>query len=471
MHSVRRGKAIQSLSGSDSSFLFVAKTLFYPVMSCVPLALAVSVTRPSGPYFILAALTSLVSNLILDIALIHAAENLDSIWADLIDILTRWLAVVLVVGAILYAGGILRSLDPRVVLVWSAVTPFALWLTLLTARISLNLANRNRRKSRKAVIVGASDVGLLLESILQQSPLLQTEMTGFFEDRSGERIPAGASNRILGRCDELAEYVRQSKTNLVYVTIPMSRQKRILDLLNALGDSTASVYFVPDLLTFNLIQGRIDTLEGLPLIAVCESPFIGLSGLIKRIMDLAISAALIIGTSPILAMVAIGVKMSSRGPVIFRQPRYGLDGRAIQVYKFRSMRVVEDGQQSYKQVTRKDPRVTRFGAFIRRASLDELPQLFNVLEGSMSLVGPRPHVVDVNERYRRLIPGYMVRHKVKPGITGLAQVNGFRGGDDIDSMSRRIECDLTYLKQWSIGLDISIILRTVLTVFADTKAY
>ena len=172
-----------------------------------------------------------------------------------------------------------------------------------------------------------------------------------------------------------------------------------------------------------------------------------------------------------LFLLALGVKLSSPGPVIFKQKRYGLDGKEILVYKFRSMTVTEDGVVQFTAVSRNVARVTRFGAFIRATSLDELPQLFNVLEGSMSLVGPRPHAVAVNEQYRRLISGYMVRHKVKPGITGWAQVNGFRGGDDLESMQRRVAADLEYLRNWSLGLDIAILFRTVALVWADRRAF
>ena len=176
-------------------------------------------------------------------------------------------------------------------------------------------------------------------------------------------------------------------------------------------------------------------------------------------------------SSPVLLLVALGVRISSPGPVIFRQRRYGLDGREILICKFRSLRVVENGDAQYTQVTRNDERLTAFGAFIRRTSLDELPQLFNVLAGTLSLVGPRPHAIAVNEQYRKLIPGYMIRHKVKPGITGLAQVNGFRGGDDLSSMSNRIRYDLEYLRNWSLMLDLAILLRTVTLVWRDGTAY
>ncbi len=251
----------------------------------------------------------------------------------------------------------------------------------------------------------------------------------------------------------------------------MTREARILELLETLHDSTVSIYFVPDVSVANLIQARVDFVNGIPVVGVCESPFYGVRGLAKRLCDIVLASAAIVLLSPVFLGVAIGVRRTGGAPVIFRQRRYGLDGKEIVVYKFRSMTVTEDGDHSYTQVIRNDSRVTPFGAFIRKTSLDELPQLFNVLEGSMSLVGPRPHAVAVNEQYRRLISGYMVRHKVKPGITGWAQVNGFRGGDDLESMQRRVAADLEYLRNWSLGLDIAILLRTLTLVWADRRAF
>jgi putative colanic acid biosysnthesis UDP-glucose lipid carrier transferase len=198
---------------------------------------------------------------------------------------------------------------------------------------------------------------------------------------------------------------------------------------------------------------------------VCETPFYGVNGLVKRISDIILASLIMVVISPLLAAVAIGVKMSSPGPILFKQRRYGLDGREIIVYKFRSMRVTEDGPV-VKQATKDDPRVTRFGAFIRKTSLDELPQFVNVLQGRMSIVGPRPHAVAHNEMYRKLIKSYMIRHKVKPGITGWAQVNGLRGETEtVEKMKARIEYDLDYLRHWSLRLDLSIIWKTIFVVF------
>jgi putative colanic acid biosynthesis UDP-glucose lipid carrier transferase len=206
-------------------------------------------------------------------------------------------------------------------------------------------------------------------------------------------------------------------------------------------------------------------------VALCETPFAGYRGAIKRAMDVSVALGALVVLSPLLLMVAMAVKMSSPGPAIFRQRRYGLDGREIIVYKFRTMKVTEDGARIV-QATRDDERVTRIGRVLRRYSLDELPQLLNVIQGRMSLIGPRPHAVAHNEEYRKLIKGYMIRHKVLPGITGLAQVNGCRGEtQSLEDMQARIRFDLEYLRRWSIGLDLQILLKTAAQLFTDKKAY
>jgi putative colanic acid biosysnthesis UDP-glucose lipid carrier transferase len=221
----------------------------------------------------------------------------------------------------------------------------------------------------------------------------------------------------------------------------------------------------------DLIQGRSDSICGLPVISVCETPFRGPAGAMKRVSDLVIAGVILLLLSPLMVAIALAVKLTSPGPVIFKQRRYGLDGEEIVIYKFRSMTVAEDGS-SIAQARKNDSRVTPLGAVLRKTSLDELPQFINVLQGRMSVVGPRPHAVAHNEQYRRLIKSYMVRHKVKPGITGWAQVNGFRGEtESLEKMEGRIRCDLDYLRNWSLRLDLFIIFRTIRLVFKDTAAY
>jgi putative colanic acid biosynthesis UDP-glucose lipid carrier transferase len=276
---------------------------------------------------------------------------------------------------------------------------------------------------------------------------------------------------LSGRIADVPGVVEREHISVIYIALPMSQHPRILALLDGLRDTTASIYFAPDIAAFDPIQGRVAALDGLPVVAVCESPFSGFDGVVKRAFDALFAATALLLLSPLFGLIALGVKRSAPGPILFRQRRYGIDGEEILVYKFRSMRVCEDGEH-VEQAQRVDPRVTRFGAFLRRTSLDELPQLINVLRGEMSLVGPRPHAVAHNELYRRLIKGYMLRHKVRPGITGWAQVNGLRGETErLDKMRRRLEYDLYYLRHWSLWLDFKILLMTLPVLLCDRHAY
>jgi putative colanic acid biosysnthesis UDP-glucose lipid carrier transferase len=237
-----------------------------------------------------------------------------------------------------------------------------------------------------------------------------------------------------------------------------------------LQDTTASIYFVPDIGRFNLVQTHLDEVGDMPVIAVSETPFNGSNALIKRSFDILVASALLVLLSPLLLAIAWGVRRSSPGPVIFRQRRYGLDGDEFWVYKFRTMTVCDDGDV-VEQARPNDPRLTRFGAFLRKSSLDELPQLLNVLQGRMSIVGPRPHAVAHNEMYRKLIKGYMLRHKVRPGITGWAQVNGLRGEtQSVDKMAARVKYDMEYIRNWSVFMDVRIMLRTLALVHRDKAA-
>ena len=459
----------QGASATEPSVVFIVKSLLSPVVAVVTLILTlIGWDEPlAGPYVIVAVLTFIAAADFLEINHVDGRVTRFVALRSLIDTALRWGGVGVFVWLLLYVSGLTEQLNASVLLTWLVVTPIALWLAQMT---TLHFGLR-RLRARRAVVVGMTDLGLRLEARLSQDPLLCTEVLGFFEDRDPERLPPACSGRVLGKSADLPAFVRQNAVNVVYITLPMNRDPRILSLLDALRDSTVSIYFAPDLFMFNLIQARLDLVNGIPVVAVRESPFYGIHGAAKRLCDMITAAAFLLMLSPLLVAVAIGVRLSSRGPILFRQKRYGLDGKPIVIYKFRSMTVTEDGEGTYTQVCRHDARVTAFGSLIRRTSLDELPQLLNVLEGSMSMVGPRPHAVAVNEQYRRLIPSYMVRHKVKPGITGWAQINGYRGGDDLESMTKRIELDLDYLCHWSLGLDLIIMCKTAAIVWNDRRAY
>jgi putative colanic acid biosysnthesis UDP-glucose lipid carrier transferase len=322
-----------------------------------------------------------------------------------------------------------------------------------------------------AVIVGMNNQGISLAKNISGSSYTDVNLVGFFDDRSEDRRSGPTENMLLGKIDELADYVRKHRIQYIYLSLPMISRPRILQILDDLKDTTASIYFVPDMFITDLIQGRSDSICGVTVISVCDTPFRGFNGAVKRGSDILMSILILILISPIMMLIAFLVKLDSSGPVIFKQRRYGLDGEQIVVYKFRSMAVTEDGG-AIQQARKNDLRVTRIGAFLRKTSLDELPQFINVLQGRMSVVGPRPHAVSHNEIYRTLIKGYMVRHKVRPGITGWAQVNGQRGETDtLDKMQARIDFDLDYLRNWSLQLDMFIVMKTIRLVFKDGAAY
>jgi putative colanic acid biosynthesis UDP-glucose lipid carrier transferase len=392
-------------------------------------------------------------------------------WTLLKEIMVSWAVVVLILLFFGYATKYLGAFNPMVLATWVAFVPVILYIAHRTVP-SLVPRILAAEGYRHAVIVGVTEPGRKLQQQFADSAWLGVNVVGFFDDRAPERLGELPAAALKGRLADLTAFVKAGGVEAIFVALPMASQPRILKLLDELRDTTVSIYFVPDMFLTDLIQARMDDINGLPVVAVCESPFYGVNGLVKRLEDLVLSALILVAISPILLATAVAVKLTSPGPVIFRQRRYGLDGKEIVVYKFRTMHVTEDGPD-VPQATRGDRRVTRVGAALRKLSLDELPQFVNVLQGRMSIVGPRPHAVAHNETYRKVIKGYMVRHKVKPGITGLAQVNGYRGEiRSLDKMQRRVEYDLEYLRNWSLRLDLAIILRTAFIVLTgDRHAY
>jgi putative colanic acid biosynthesis UDP-glucose lipid carrier transferase len=365
------------------------------------------------------------------------------------------------------------ALVPLAVLAWYLLSAMLLVGARLVFRVVHRLLLAKGFNTRRFAIAGVNDLGFQLARNIEQSPHLGLKLAGFFDDRPAHRIPnvpAEVGERV-GTITQLVELARSGQIDMIYITFPMRAEDRIRRLLVQLSDSTASVQIVPDFFVFELLHSRWTDIGGLPVVSVFEHPFYGADGILKRSMDLVLASLLIVVLAVPLLLIALAVKLTSPGPAIFRQRRYGMDGREIKVWKFRSMRVCDDGPL-VRQATQNDSRLTPIGGFLRRSSLDELPQLFNVLAGTMSLVGPRPHASAHNEDYRRRIQGYMLRHKVKPGITGLAQVNGWRGETDtLYKMEKRIEYDHQYIREWSLWNDLKILVQTVFTVLKRDNAY
>jgi len=380
-----------------------------------------------------------------------------------------WLAIFGLLFLLGYGSGYLRYFNIELLQTWFWVAPASQVVAHFLLRWAAPKIIELQGGHRRAIIAGMNTQGIELAKRLSNDPYTRVRVLGFFDDRAAERVNEAGEQTLLGKISALAAYAKGNQVDLIYISLPMASQPRIHSLLEDLRDTTASTYFVPDIFVTDLIQGRMDTVSGLPVVAVCETPFTGFSGLSKRASDIVISSLILVLMFLPLVLIAIAVKLASPGPVIFKQRRYGLDGREIIVYKFRSMTVLEDGA-AVVQVQKDDKRVTPLGRFLRRTSLDEFPQFINVLQGRMSIVGPRPHAVAHNETYRKLIKGYMVRHKVKPGITGWAQVNGYRGETQtLDMMSGRIDYDLDYLRNWSLRLDLYIIAKTVWIVLFERE--
>jgi putative colanic acid biosynthesis UDP-glucose lipid carrier transferase len=349
-------------------------------------------------------------------------------------------------------------------------------LAIVAFRISVRMVMRYYRAfghdQRSAAFIGATETSSRLLTLFEKHRWMGIRTLGVFDDRQPDdgRTMAISGVPLGGNVEALCQLARLGQVNRIYVTLPMAAEQRIKAIIDRFSDTTASIYYCPPLFRLDLVGARWDDLYGQPVISVVESPFEGYSRFIKRIEDIALLTLVLPVILIPTALIAILVKLDSPGPAFYRQTRYGLDGKPFQIWKFRTMYVSNDDR--FIQARRGDSRVTRIGAILRHSSLDEVPQFFNVLDGTMSVVGPRPHPVQLNEEFRTVIHRYMVRHKIKPGITGLAQVNGWRGETEtLDKMEQRVAHDIEYLRRWSLWLDLKILLRTLMVPFHNGNAY
>ena len=359
-----------------------------------------------------------------------------------------------------------ESFARSTIVAWFFVGGLFILSTHMILRSLMEMLGRRGFGLTKTAIVGANRLGLEIARNAQLSTDSGMKVVGFFDDRGdGRRSDIDESlPPFVGDCNKLLAMIESGQVDTVLITLPMRAEQRIQSVLDRLANTTASAYIVPDFFVFELLHSRWTHVGGLPVVSVFESPIYGVDGWLKRALDLTLSLVGLVLVSPILLVCGLLVRFTSPGPVFFRQKRYGLDGKEILVWKFRSMNTCDNGKV-VKQATKNDPRITPVGAILRRTSLDELPQLFNVIMGTMSLVGPRPHANAHNEHFRKLIRGYMMRHKVKPGITGLAQVEGSRGETDtVEKMEARISLDHRYIREWSIWLDMKILCKTFFVV-------
>jgi putative colanic acid biosynthesis UDP-glucose lipid carrier transferase len=356
---------------------------------------------------------------------------------------------------------------------WFLLSPVVLSGWRLVLRSTLRALRASGRNTRTVAIVGATEQARDLCVEIAERPWMGIKVLGVYDDRTEDRRTdlTSVSCAFLGTVTDLVAKCREGQIDAVYVALPLRAEPRIAEVLQVLADTTATVYLVADFFKLPIVRGEMTAIGRVPLVSVHGTPFYGVNAWLKRGEDIVVgSLILLLIAIPMLA-IAILIKLTSKGPVLFRQRRYGLNGKEIRILKFRSMTVAEDGP-NVVQAKRNDPRVTRLGALLRRTSMDELPQFLQVFVGEMSIVGPRPHAVAHNEAYRALIPGYMLRHKVKPGITGWAQVNGWRGETpEVNWMKNRVKFDLEYISRWTVLWDLKIILLTVFSRKKSPNAY
>ncbi|MRT49948.1 undecaprenyl-phosphate glucose phosphotransferase [Raoultella sp. RIT712] len=387
--------------------------------------------------------------------------------AELILILKNWsLSLFLTLGLVSFLPEL--GITSIVFIQWYLLVMIGFIVCRSSIRLGSGMLRKLGYNTRNVAVVGTLPSGINLLKGFIDEPWLGFIVKGVYDDTIPDEldgIPYG------GTLSQLIKDARNGKLDRIYIALSMKDEAKIKEVVAQLTDTTCSVLLIPDLFTFNILQARTEEINGVPVVPLFDTPLNGINMVFKRLEDIVVASIILILISPVLFVIALAVKLTSPGPIIFRQIRYGMDGKPIKVWKFRSMSVMENDEKVI-QATKNDVRITKIGKFLRSTSLDELPQFFNVLSGQMSVVGPRPHAVAHNEQYRSLIKGYMLRHKVKPGITGLAQINGWRGETDtLEKMEKRIEYDLLYIRGWSIWLDIKIIFMTFFKGFINKSAY
>jgi undecaprenyl-phosphate glucose phosphotransferase len=408
---------------------------------------------------------------------LYQSYRVEGIFGEVRPLLSAWLLTISGLLLLGYAFKVTHELSRVVLGMWAASTPLLMlaWRHVIRSGLKrLRLAGRN---SRSAVIVGVSDSGKALARNILDMPWMGLTLEGFISRNHTGRVALGSGDGeettgdILGNLDVLFEMARANQIDVVYVAIPTHERDAINQILGTLGNSTVSIYLVPDFYTAEIMQGSWITVGDTPTVSVIDNATQGMDTGLKKLEDLVLASFAVIILAIPMAFIALGVKLGSPGPVLYKQRRYGISGKSIMVWKFRSMTVSESDAE-FVQARKDDARITPFGRFLRKTSLDELPQFFNVLAGEMSVVGPRPHAAAHNEQFREKVNGYMLRHKAKPGITGLAQVNGLRGETDTDDkMKKRVHFDMEYINNWSLWMDLAIVAKTPFVLVKNDNAY
>ena len=416
----------------------------------------------SNEYRILAIITFLLMTMIYNTVGVYHRERARNDY--IACLLQAWGTLVLLLGLFGFITKTSETFSREVILAW-AITGFL--AQLFVYYITQKVLARAISETIPTLMVGTGDLGLHIARHINDNQWIPDHFVGVLDDDPGlEDDWQSIGVPLLGGLKDIHEVVANKKIRRVYLAMSMKKNDLVESLAHELVDANVDVIWAPDIFGVSLLNFSVKEIAGVPLISLSETPLLGGPAMAKTVMDKCVALMVLFLASPIMILTAILVKTTSPGPILFIQKRHGWDGSILVVYKFRSMKIHQEVDGLVTQASRDDDRVTTVGKFIRRTSIDELPQLFNVLGGSMSLVGPRPHAIAHNAFYKGKISAYMSRHRIKPGLTGLAQVNGFRGETEtIEKMQNRVNYDLAYINNWSLWLDIEILYKTVFVLF------
>jgi Undecaprenyl-phosphate glucose phosphotransferase len=400
---------------------------------------------------------------------LYRPRRVSTRWREAADLVKGSVLALLVFLALIFLIRDLVLSRLVVILYWTSAVVllnFSHW----GVREAMRVLRRKGYNLRHVLVIGSRDEAQKLAQTLEGHRQLGLQLRGIliWADEEANGFPSGAGVPLLKDKEEALHLVRAGAVDQVFITLALTASQRLREIRDWLGDEPITTHFVPDLTADLIMRGKIEEFDGLPIITLQDSPLYGWNAALKRGLDLGFGIAGLAVLSPLMGAIALAIRWSSPGPVLFRQERMGLDGRRFEMLKFRTM--IEDAEKDTGPVwaSASDPRVTWIGRLLRRTSLDELPQLWNVLKGEMSLVGPRPERPELIGRFRKEIPKYMLRLKVKAGMTGWAQVNGWRGNTSIE---KRIEHDIFYIENWSLGLDLKVIIRSLVHGFMNRNAY
>lgn len=469
------GKPIfKSFSGFINLFSRVADPLVVVFAAIVAYLIRFSFSDSSLPqdYRFLVLFAVLCVVLIFPVFNLYASWRGQSLAKQARAIILAWLSVVLLMIIILFGLKISSDYSRLWLGSWMLLGLVFLLVFRMCIYGFLQYQRLKGRNFRCVLVVGAGDLGKRLISHVSESPWTGFNIIGLFDDNEKLHGKNVNGHKVLGDLAKIESFIVKNQVDEVWVALPLRAEQRVKELLFSLRHQTVNIKLIPDIFGFSLLNHSMTEIAGLPAVNLSDTPMGGVNQLIKAVEDRTLALVILILISPFLLGISVAIKLTSPGPVIFKQKRHGWDGRIINIYKFRTMKLHNEEHGHITQASKGDTRITSLGAFLRSCSLDELPQFFNVLQGRMSIVGPRPHAVEHNELYKNQVDQYMLRHMVKPGITGWAQINGLRGQTDtLDKMKRRVEFDLYYIENWSLWFDLKIIFLTIFKGFVHKNAH